>query len=397
MNLNGKIVDPLFAGDPLVVHQGGTSSGKTYGIMQYLLLQAARNENEIITVVAEDVPNLKAGAYRDAQSILADNEPLRRCFRDTHNKSDRNYTGLGGSVIEFKSFQDEIDARSGKRNRLFVNEANGVKYGIYEQLALRTTDQVIIDFNPSARFWAHDNLEGREGVTWVVSTYRDNEFLHPEIEKKIKLYEPTPENIKRGTANEYRWQVYGLGQVGRLEGLVFPNWQTGAFPEEYKWRVFGMDFGYTNDPTTLIEVRLHEGALWWKQHLYKTGLTNPEISDELYRIAHPKNELIVADSAEPKSIEEIKRMGWNIKGAVKGPGSVNQRIDAIKRYPLYIDPMSKDLIEEFSSYTWKVDRDGRTTNDPVDAFNHGIDAGGYGLSTKILSERKPLQTSMIDW
>lgn len=397
LKVNEKIVRPLREEvKPIIVQQGGTSSGKTYGILQHLFLCGAQNHNEIITVVAEDVPNLKSGAYRDAQSILSDSDFLQQYYTG-HNKGDRIFTSITGSKIEFKSFQDEIDARSGKRDRLFINEANGVKFGIYEQLSLRTNKQTIIDFNPSARFWAHDYLEGRDDVHWIISTYKDNDFLNDNIRKKIESYEPTPENKARGTANEYRWQVYGLGQVGRLEGLVFPDWQTGRFPDEYKWRVFGMDFGYTNDPTTLIEVRYHSGSLWWKQHIYETGLTNPDISSALYRIAHPKGELIVADSAEPKSIEEIKRLGWNIEGAIKGPGSVNQRIDAIKRYPLYIDPMSKDLIEEFSSYTWKVDRDGKHTNEPIDAFNHGIDAGGYGLSAKILNDRKPLQVSMIDW
>jgi phage terminase large subunit len=397
MKVNEAVYFPLKEDNPIHVHQGGTSSGKTYGILQHLFEEGARNNNEVITVVAEDVPSLKSGAYRDANSILNDDKDLNLWYpKEGRNKTDRYFKCLSGSIIEFKSFQDEYDARSGKRERLFVNEANAVKYGIFEQLSLRTTKQTIIDFNPSARFWAHDNLEGRKDVQWTVTTYRDNAFLNPTIREKIESYEPTPENIKRGTANEYRWKVYGLGEVGRLEGLVFPDWKVSPMPEDYKWRVFGMDFGYTNDPTTLIEIRYHADGLYWKEHLYRTGMTNPEIADQIKRL-ELNREKIVADSAEPKSIEEIKRNGCFIIGAEKGRDSINQGIDAIKRYNNYIDPNSKNLVEEFSSYTWDKDRDGNSTNKPIDSFNHGIDAGRYALSNKILKERKPLSPELINF
>ena len=386
MKVNEAVYNPLKSDKPIHVHQGGTSSGKTYGILQHLFEEGAKNNNEIITVVAEDVPSLKSGAYRDATAILNEDQVLSAWYpKEGRNKTDRYFKSLSGSVIEFKSFQDEYDARSGKRDRLFINEANAVKHGIYEQLSLRTNKQAIIDFNPSARFWAHDNLFGRDDVEWVVTTYRDNAFLNPNIREKIKSYEPTPENIARGTANEYRWKVYGLGEVGRLEGLVFPDFKVaGKFPEEYKWRVFGMDFGYTNDPTTLVEIRYAHGNLYWKEHLYKTGLTNPDIVKEVKRLGF-ENEKIIADSAEPKSIQEIENGGCYIEGAVKGKDSINQGVDAIKRYKCYIVASSKNLIEEFSSYTWNKDRDGSPTNKPIDKYNHGIDAGRYALTDKILT------------
>ena len=395
MKVNEAIVRPLRESKKsIVVQQGGTSSGKTYGILQHLFVAGAENENEVITVVAEHIPNLKVGAYRDAQNIVGESEFLQHYY-PIHNKSDRTYTSITGSRIEFKSFQDEYDARSGKRERLFVNEANAVKFGIFEQLALRTTKQVIIDFNPSARFWAHDRYEANEDAEWVISTYKDNAFLHENIRKKILSYEPTEENIAKGTANEYRWQVYGLGQVGRLEGLVFPNWKVDHMPKEHKWRVFGMDFGFTNDPTTLVEIRYAHGNLYWKEHIYETGLTNIDISKRLYLMSFDKNELIVADSAEPKSIEELVREGWNVKPAEKGADSINQGIDAIKRYNCYIEPNSRNLIEEFSSYMWDKDRNGAMMNKPKDSFNHGIDAGRYALSRKILRDKPLLQPRLI--
>lgn len=387
MKVNEAIYLPLKEDKPIHVHQGGTSSGKTYGILQHLFQEGAQNNNEIITVAAEDVPSLKSGAFRDAKSILSSDEDLRAWWGEP-NMTDRYYKSKSGSIIEFKSFQDEYDARSGKRDRLFVNEANAVKYGIYEQLSLRTTKQTIIDFNPSARFWAHENLYGREDVQWTVTTYLDNAFLDPNIKDKIESYEPTPENIERGTANEYRWKVYGLGEVGRLEGLVFPDFKvTQEWPDEYKWQIFGLDFGFTNDPTALIEIRYAHGGLYWKEHIYETGLTNPEIAKYIKILGYDGNK-IIADSAEPKSIEEISREGCFIIGAEKGRDSINQGIDAIKRYPLYIHSDSKNLIEEFSSYQWKEDRDGNSTNKPIDSFNHGIDAGRYALTNKILKDKK---------
>lgn len=371
---------------PVIVHQGGTSSGKTYAILQYLLTVASTESDKVITIVGQDIPNLKVGAYRDAQVII-ENEEFFTQQLTNHNRSNRVFEFVTGSIIEFNSYSDEQDAKSGKRTHSFFNEANGIGFGIYEQIAMRTSEQTIVDFNPSARFWAHDQLQGLDEVNWIVSTFRDNDFIEPQIRKKILSYEPTEENIERGTANEYRWKVYGLGQVGRLEGLVFPDFEVSRdWPDEYKWRTLGLDFGFTNDPTALVEIRYAHGNLYWKQHIYETGLTNPDIARKIKALEFD-TEKIVADSAEPKSIEELKRNGCHVVGAAKGKDSVNAGIDAIKRYPLYIDTGSKDLVEEFSSYRWKEDKDGEPTNKPIDAWNHGIDGGRYGTTNK-LNEKK---------
>lgn len=727
LQVNDAIYTPLKSDKPIHVHQGGTSSGKTYGILQHLFEEGAKNNNEVITVAAEDVPSLKSGAYRDAKEILNDYPILREWYpKRWENKTDRTFQCHSGTIIEFKSFQDSYDARSGKRDRLFINEANAVGYEIFEQLNMRTTKQTIIDFNPSARFWAHENLYEQDDVEWTVTTFRDNAFLDDRVRQKILSYEPTPENIARGTANEYKWKVYGLGEVGRLEGLVFPNFEvTRDWPIDWKWRIFGLDFGFcvdeetealtdsgwkdveqleegdklltlnpdtgksewheaerinifygdhdvievegqshssvstrhhkwmiegrgkkgrffretqniaasdkilcsaecdnlpkhkeysdsfvelvawfytegqidsggisiwqdegehaerirnalrgvfgcelentrnggnramsgwverpkrrgnschfainlngaerfkevapnkvvsnefitsltadqlelfidvsimadgsttnggtrvigqkrksyldplqmacsllgyrttlkrneknysykqgtyvewvlsifknksklyigelfhrrksikeskrnkvwcptvkhstwlarrngnvyftgnTNDPTALVEIRYAHGNLYWKQHIYDTGLTNPEIATQIQELGFDEYK-IVADSAEPKSIEEIRRQGCHVVGAEKGKDSVNQGIDAIKRYPLYITADSDNLIEEFSSYIWKEDKDGNPTNKPIDDFNHGIDAGRYALSNKLLRS-KQLRVSM---
>jgi phage terminase large subunit len=375
---------------PYIVHQGGTSSGKTYAILQVLVMKAATISNLTITVVGQDIPNLRVGAYRDAQNIIY-NDPFFSQELKDHNKSNRVFTFVSGSKIEFNSYNDEIDARSGKRTHSFFNEANGIDYRIFEQISMRTTDQTIIDFNPSASFWAHDKLQGREDVDWFVSTYRDNRFIQPSIKKKILSYEPTPENIKLGTANEYRWQVYGLGKVGRLEGLVFPHFETTSeWPENYKWRVYGLDWGYTNDPTALVEIRYNGGALYWKQHIYRRQLTNQYISRLIKEIGITDE--IVADSAEPKSIAELRNSGVWVKPAKKGKDSVMFGIQLLQDYPIKVHAQSKDLIEEFSSYTWAKDRSGQPTNKPIDDFNHAIDAGRYSIMDKM--KKKTLDISL---
>lgn len=375
---------------PYIVHQGGTSSGKTYAIIQVLVMKAATIPDLIITVVGQDIPNLRVGAYRDAQTIIYGDAFFTQELND-HNKSNRVFTFKIGSKIEFNSYADEIDARSGKRTHSFFNEANGIDYGIFEQISMRTTQQTIIDFNPSAAFWAHDKLQGRDDVDWFVSTYRDNYFIQPSIKKKILSYEPTPENIKAGTANQYRWQVYGLGEVGRLEGLVFPNFETtNEWPDNYKWRCFGLDWGYTNDPTALVEIRYNGGALYWKEHIYKRQLTNQYISRLIKELG--VTDEIVADSAEPKSIAELRNTGVWVKPAKKGKDSVMFGIQLLQDYPIKIHAQSKNLIEEFSSYTWAKDRSGQPTNKPIDDFNHGIDAGRYAIMDRM--KKKTLDISL---
>lgn len=381
----------LESNKPYIVHQGGTSSGKTYSILQYLITVASKQHDKIITVVGQDVPNLKVGAYRDAQSIIF-NDPYFTQQLIDHNKSSRVFTFKNNSKIEFNSYADEIDARSGKRTHCFFNEANGIKYGIFEQISMRTSEQSIIDFNPSASFWAHEKLQGRDDVDWFVSTFNDNAFIQESIREKILAYEPTPENIKRGTANQYRWQVYGLGEVGRLEGLVFPDFEVlNEWPEQYKWRSFGLDWGYTNDPTALVEIRYSSGNLYWRQHIYRRRLTNQSIARMIKDLEI--QEEIIADSAEPKSIAEVRNAGVWIKPAQKGKDSVMFGIQLLQDYPIKVHAQSKDLIEEFSSYTWAKDRSGSPTNKPVDSNNHGIDAGRYAVMTKM--KKKTLDISII--
>lgn len=389
MKVNWLYDATLNAKTPILVHSGGSSSSKTYSTVQALFTIASTQPNKVITIVGSDLPNLKKGAIRDAKTVV-DAEPFFQQQIEKFNKSDHVYFFKTGSVIEFTSYADSQDAKAGKRTHCFLNEANGIPYPIFEQLRIRTTELTVLDFNPSAEFWAHTVLKGRKDVTWIDSTFRDNAFVHPTVKKAIMGYEPTPENIQAGTANEYRWKVYGLGQLSRLEGLIFPQFNvTASWPMDYniKWHGYGLDFGYTNDPTALIEVKLYRGELYARQLIYQRGLTNPDIAEKMQELGVDKSIYVIADSAEPKSIAEIGQYGFLIKEVVKGRDSIMHGIDLMKRYKINVHNESKDLIKEFNSYTWKVDRDGKALNVPIDKFNHGIDAFRYSILDRFVEPK----------
>ena len=368
---------------PIIVHEGGTSSGKTYAILQALLVWAVSNRNETHTVVGQDIPNLKKGSYRDIQNII-ETWPEIASHLVEHNKTDRTFRFASGSVIEFVSYDDAQDAKNGKRHRLFCNELNGIDYAVWAELQQRTTIVSIADFNPTAEFWAHERLRPRPDVAWISSNFKHNPFIAASIKSTILGYEPTPENVERGTADEWRWKVYGLGQLGRLVGAIFENWRDHQrWPEAYQWRVFGLDFGFTNDPTALVEICVAGGELHLRELIYDRGLTNHDISARLRSLGLSRTDEIVCDSAEPKSIEELSRLGWNVHAAVKGTDSIMHGIDLLKRYRLNVCGESANLGAELKTYRWKVDRNGNTLNEPVDTNNHAIDAIRYAVTYKL--------------
>ena len=363
----------------IVVNQGGTSSGKTYAIEQVLFYLACATEKLVITVVGQDIPNLKAGALRDAATIYSSSETLSSMVK-SYNKTDRLFEFHNGSLIEFKSYDNAQDAKSGKRDYLFVNEANGVPWEVYCELALRTRQKIFIDFNPNIAFWVHDNLLGRPGVQLIISDHRHNPFLSQQQRDKI-------ESLK--VVDEELWRVYARGLTGKISGLVLNNWQVvDCLPENRTLMAAGLDFGYTNDETGFIMVYRHDGTLWVDEVFYETGLTNPDIAGKLIESGISKNDEIVADSAEPKSIEELRRMGWRINPAKKGPDSVKLSIDILKRYELKITRRSVNLRMELSRYKWKTDRSGRTLNEPVDRWNHLIDPLRYVALNKLGAGKK---------
>lgn len=363
----------------VVVNQGGTSSGKTYSIMQVLFYLAMTDIGSIITVVGQDIPNLKVGAYRDAKTILGGSEQLQAAF-PVINEGERIIKCINGSLIEFKSYADAQDAKSGKRDYLFVNEANGIPYDIYWQLAIRTRKKIFIDYNPSARFWVHDELIGREGVELLISDHRTNDTLTDEEHERI-------ENISDPELHK----VYARGRTGKLEGVVLVNWDIcDALPprEEWKMSCYGLDFGFTNDPSALEHVVEAHGDLWVDELLYSTGLTNPDIAQRAKGEGLTSQDNIIADCAEPKSIRELQAQGLWVSASPKGADSIVSGLDILRRYKIHFTRRSQGIIQNARSYRWAKDRDGNATNKPEDRNNHGIDAIRYVALAKLAQRRE---------
>ena len=361
-----------------LVNQGGTSSGKTYTLMQRLIVLSIEEPRAVITVTGQDLPNMKVGAMRDLDNIVHGSPWLMDWF--TQNKSENTWRGKNGSLVEFKSYDNAQDAKSGKRDYLFVNEANGVPYDVFWQLQIRTRKQVFLDYNPTARFWSHDKIIGRKDCKLIISDHRNNQFLTEEEHRKIEEIED-PE----------LWQVYARGLTGKITGLVFSRWDiVEEMPPlmECKLQAFGLDWGFVNDPTALLEVRVAHGELWVDELIYTPALTNPMIAEAAHKQGIGRRHRIIADSAEPKSIAELVSMGLNVVASVKGKDSVINGIDILKRYAIHVTRRSMGLQEELKQYKWKVLRTGETTNEPVDSFNHAIDALRYVALTYLKSERR---------
>lgn len=361
-----------------VVNQGGTSSGKTYSIMQLLFEMAMNEPDLVVTIVGQDIPNLKKGAYRDAKTIL-NQSPILQVWFPYINESERVIRCINGSVLEFTSFKDEQDAKSGKRDVLFINECDGIAYGIYWQLDMRTRRKVFLDYNPSARFWVHDNVIGRKNVKLIISDHRCNPFLSKEEHEKIEKIE------------DYElWKVYARGKTGKLKGLIFPEFRiVDRMPEvlECKGNWYGLDFGYTNDPTALENMRLAHGELWVDELLFEAGYDNPMIARVMKTNGIMRRDVVIADCAEPKSISEINSFGFNVRPSSKGPDSIKNGIQILQRYKINVTRRSTGIIQEMKRYKWKVDKNGVMLNVPIEVWNHGIDAIRY-VGLKTLSARR---------
>jgi phage terminase large subunit len=357
------------ATEDTVVNQGGTSSGKTVAILQ-VLFSIAISEKSVITIVGQDIPNLKVGALRDALEIY-ENSPELKSLVVSYNKTDRIFEFSSGTIMEFKSYGSPQDAKSGKRDYCFVNEANGIPFDIYTELALRTRKRVFLDYNPNNEFWVHQKLINRPNTKLIISDHRHNPFLSQKVRDKIEGLKDIDLDL---------WKVYARGMTGKIEGLIFRNWTyCDTIPLNAELIARGMDFGFTADPTSVVAVYRMDGELWIKEELYQTNLTNPQIHNELV-----KEGLFIADSAEPKSITELRSYGLHIEGAKKGADSIKNSIDILKRFKMNVTRSSVNLAKELNSYKWKVDKaTGNSINEPVDFLNHAIDALRYVALNKL--------------
>ena len=347
--------------------QGGTSAGKTFGIIPVLIDKAARHEGLEISIVAETIPHLRRGALKDFLKIM---KWTGRYFDDRFNKSLLRYEFANGSVIEFFSADDSNKLRGARRDILYINECNNVTFDSYNELAIRTRKEVYLDFNPANEFWVHTELKDESDSDFLILTYKDNEALDQSI---IDQIEKNRDKAKTSSYWANWWKVYGEGQLGMLEGVVFSNWkQIDTIPKEARLIGLGLDFGYTNDPTAIIEIYNYNGQRIVNEIVYQTGLLNSDIAKLL-----PKHVPVYADSSEPKSIDEIKRYGITIKGVTKGKDSINYGIDVIQRNEYLVTSNSGNLIKELRSYIWDTDKQGKRLNKPIDFYNHAIDAFRY--------------------
>lgn len=351
--------------------QGGTSSSKTFSIIPLLIGYAVKHPLSEISIVSESIPHLKRGALKDFIKIMQ----WTNNYQDENlNKSNLKYTFTNQSYIEFFSVDQPDKLRGARRDILFINEANNVSFEAYNQLAVRTKKFIYIDYNPTSEFWAHTELAPDKDSDFIILNYKDNEALDQSIVKEI---EKAKEKAKTSKYWENWWNVYGLGKVGSLEGVVFTNWnEIRQVPKEAKLLGGGMDFGYTNDPTAYIQCYKVDNTLIFDEVIYRTGLLNSDIKD-LLRSNNVGISSIYADSAEPKSIAEIRRYGFNIKGADKGRDSVLYGINILQQYNFLVTKRSTNLIKELRNYTWDTSKTGEKLNKPIDAFNHGIDAMRY--------------------
>lgn len=366
-----------------VVNKGSTRSSKTYSQLQ-LLYHIARlsARPRVISIVSESMPHLKKGCIRDFKEILM-NDKL--WDERQWNATDKIYT-VNRSYIEFFSADNPSKVHGPSRDILYVNECINIDWEVYRQLAIRTTETIFLDCNPSFEFWLDEKILPNSDARLIHSTYRDNEYLSPAQVREIES--------NRGDRDW--WKVYGEGLTGSRQGTVIQNWDiVPEMPADYKKRWIGIDFGFTNDPTAIVDVRLAEGELWIDELLYEKGFDNPAIAAALASAEVPRQTLIVADSAEPKSIREIASAGWQVEPAQKGRDSVSTGLSILNRYRKHVTQRSTNIINEYRNYRWTTDSMGNATNTPIDRYNHGVDAQRYVCLNKLMERNNELSYSII--
>jgi phage terminase large subunit len=347
--------------------QGGTSAGKTFGILPILIDKCAKEKGLEVSVVAETIPHLRRGALKDFLKIM---RWTGRYVEDRFNATLLKYEFANGSTMEFFSADNASKLRGARRDVLYINECNNVTFDAYQELSIRTKKEIYLDFNPANEFWVHKELKDEQDSDFLILTYKDNEALDQSI---VTIIEKNRD--KAATSNYWAnwWRVYGLGEIGSLEGVVFDNWkEIDKLPDDARLIGIGLDFGYTNDPTSAIEVYNWNGKRIVNELVYSTGMLNSDIARML-----PTAVTIYADSSEPKSIEEIRRFGKTIKGVTKGKDSIKYGIDVMQRQEYLVTKQSTNLIKELRAYCWDVDKHGVRLNNPAGGNDHAIDALRY--------------------
>lgn len=368
-----RTFNALNEGWPIIVNEGGARSGKTFGAIQCLVIKALQKPFTRISVVSHSLPHIKRGVYRDFRIIM---DQMKLWNDDNFSYTEFVYTFKNGSYIELIGLEDEGKARGPGRDILFINEANLIKKTLFDQLAMRTTGQIILDLNPAeAECWCYDVADRQENKK-LHSTYKDNlDNLSPTQVAYIEAYKD---------ADPYMWEVFGLGLRGRTTDMIYTHWKlTPSLPMKGEL-FFGQDFGY-NVPSALVLCEYYEGAVYWDEWIYKPKLTTNDLVEYYRDLGVSKTIEIFCDSAEPKTIEELQRAGYNAKVADK---DVTEGIRKVKSMPLYITERSENIIREIKGYKWRTDQEGRPIKDkdkdePIKLNDHAMDAGRYATFTKL--------------
>ena len=355
--------------------RGGTSAGKTICILVLLIVYAIRNKGKEISVVAESIPHLRRGALKDFLNIL---KGMQRFNEEKYNRSTLKYEFSNGSYIEFFSTDQPDRLRGARRTDLFINECNNINFESYNQLAIRTSGDIWLDYNPSVTFWVDKELIGSKDTDFITLTYKDNEILPKTIVDEI---EKAKEKSKISTYWANWWKVYGLGQLGSLEGACIPDWQEiEQVPTQARLLGYGMDFGYSIDSSSLIALYKWDDAYVFDEILYRKQMLNRDISNFLKN--NDIDDYIYADSAEPKSIAELNTYGHKVLPVTKGRDSIVYGINLINQNKIYVTRRSKNLIKELGGYIWMQDKQGNTLQKPnPTSGDHAIDAARYILSS----------------
>lgn len=348
--------------------QGGTSSSKTISILLYLIDLAQKDTSPTLTsIISESLPHLKRGVIRDFKNIMKGHHYWKE---ERWSETNKSYEFETGSEIEFFPADDDSKLRGGRRDRAFLNEVNNLKLEAFDEIEVRTKEFIFLDWNPTSEFWFYTEIKGkRDDVDFIILNYLDNEACPPEIRASIEA-----RKNRKGW-----WQVYGLGQLGEIEGRIYSDWQIiDEIPHEARLERRGLDFGYTNDPTAIVDVYYYNGAYILDEVCYQKGLLNKPIADLIKNLV---NVLCIADSAEPKSIDEIRLYGVNILPASKGQGSIKRGIAYVQQQKIFVTKRSVNLIKEYRNYLWATDRDGKITQEPEGGNDHCLDAVRYALDS----------------
>lgn len=358
--------------------QGGSSAGKTFAILAILIDRCIKEKNLSVSVVAESMPHLRRGALRDFLNIM---KGTNRYFDDHYNRTNLIYTFSNGSYMEFFAAENSDKLKGSRRDCLLINECNHVTYDAYLQLSIRTRGDIYLDYNPTNRFWVHNELLQEEDAKMIILNYKDNEALDDNTVNQFAI------NKKKANTSEYwrNWcKVYIDGEVGSLDGVIFDNWkEISNLPEEARLIGYGLDFGYSNDPSSLIGVYKFNEDYILDEVVYRTGLTNNQLHSLFAQEGVEKSAEIWADSAEPKSIKELTNYGWRVRPTSKGRDSIMYGIGLMQQHNLLVTSKSINLITELQNYQWKKNRNDETQNVPIDIYNHAIDAIRYLFMSKL--------------